>query len=698
MSNFFTNCKCPTAPAAVDGVFDHYRGKESRHRVPAGPVPVERMLRRYPSASARQSRGRRSESASSNMRSTAAGAMGTSGADVCRCSGQMPIQRHRAGGDVYSPSCSARPLFALALLACALGMLPARLLADEKPSMQSRPFQEKLAALLDDETLCVVYVDFTKLDTDAILTTAQAFVDKQLDKLGLTETDRDFLRASLQLPGADAAAWNLGKVRLKAGKEFLVETVGVREAFLVVQTGGKSYPALVWAAIPKHEKLNTTLLRAFVKMNSSLARETADFYFFAMLGPEGDDFRSLAGRYNLANLGPNRPAVRPEFMEAHQVLKDCPVQVLVAPPKYVKRVFRETNPTLPGVYQGIDIAAMPGALRWAAIGVKPEKLELVAVVNAESDSDAQLLYRSTSDLFSRASEELISSLRKYKETPGGKNAPTPDAELDVLSGAYPAVINDANLQQLGQFLIPKPEGRRFVVKINADTLQTVLDKAAPLVHAAIEKVIQGERSRQRSMLPENRLRRIALAVVNYNVVNEGTFPPSFSVDKNGKPLHSWRVLILPYLDEDGLAGKIRLNEPWDSPYNKQFHNQMPAVYYNAAYPGSEKKGETNFCMVVGPDSVGRADGKGLKTSEIKNGASRTIMLTERKTPVCWMAPTDIEREKARLGINKDPAGIGGKTPGGVFAAYANGAVTFLKETMPLDQLRASLKVNGGKAR
>ena len=375
---------------------------------------------------------------------------------------------------------SARLSFALIVSTCALTTLPARLPAQEKPSMQSRPFEEKLAALLDDETLCVVHVDFTKLDTDAILNTAQAFVDRQLDKLGLSNADRDSLRTSLQLPGDDlASTWRLGKIRLKAGKEFLVDTLGVRDAFLVVQTGGKSFPILVWAAIPKHEKLNEILLRPLLKGYSSLVRETGDFYFIPMMGAGGDNFAWLAGRYNVENLGPNRPAARPEFLEAHQVLKGCPVQLLVAPPKYVKRVFRETYPTLPGAYQRIDIAAMPGALRWAAIGVKPERLELLNVVEAESDGDAELLYRNFSDLFSRASEELISSLRKYKETPRDKNRPVPDAEWQALSGAYPGVINEANLKQLGQFFVPKPEGRRFVVTVNGDTLQTVMDNAAP---------------------------------------------------------------------------------------------------------------------------------------------------------------------------------------------------------------------------
>jgi hypothetical protein len=360
--------------------------------------------------------------------------------------------------------------------------------------MLSKPFQEKLAALLDDETLCIVYVDFTKIDTDAVLDQTRAFVDKLLNKMGLSGPDRDQLRGALESLGADVPLdWNHSKARAKAGKSLLVDSLGVREAFLVVQTGGRSFPTLVWAAIPKHEKLNVPMLTVALKDKSFLVRETDDFCFIAMLNA------SLARRANLANIGPNRRAARPEFLEAHQVMKDYPVQALIAPPKYVKKVFRETRPTLPGVFEKIDIAAMPGALHWAAIGINPEKLELRLVAEAESESNAQLLYRNSSDLFARASEELISTLQRYTETP--RKMPH---DLQVLSGAYPEVINEENLLQLGQFLIPKPEGKRFVVNVNGDSLQTVAEHAAPLLRATIHEIIESQRNPQRSTSPQDR--------------------------------------------------------------------------------------------------------------------------------------------------------------------------------------------------
>ena len=54
---------------------------------------------------------------------------------------------------------------------------------------------------------------------------------------------------------------------------------------------------------------------------------------------------------------------------------------------------------------------------------------------------------------------------------------------------------------------------------------------------------------------------------NYEA-QHGCFPPAYSVDKDGRPLHSWRVLLLPYLDEEELYKQLRLDEPWDSPHNK----------------------------------------------------------------------------------------------------------------------------------
>ena len=66
----------------------------------------------------------------------------------------------------------------------------------------------------------------------------------------------------------------------------------------------------------------------------------------------------------------------------------------------------------------------------------------------------------------------------------------------------------------------------------------------------------------------------------------GTFPPAATTDGADKPLLSWRVAILPFLEQQPLYEQFHLDEPWDSPHNKTLIEQMPQVY---AIPGSPTK-------------------------------------------------------------------------------------------------------------
>ena len=72
-------------------------------------------------------------------------------------------------------------------------------------------------------------------------------------------------------------------------------------------------------------------------------------------------------------------------------------------------------------------------------------------------------------------------------------------------------------------------------------------------------------------------KQIGLAIHNYIAVHD-SFPPAFTQDKAGKPLLSWRVLILPYLEQDALFKEFHLDEAWDSPHNKALIARMPVTY------------------------------------------------------------------------------------------------------------------------
>jgi hypothetical protein len=124
----------------------------------------------------------------------------------------------------------------------------------------------------------------------------------------------------------------------------------------------------------------------------------------------------------------------------------------------------------------------------------------------------------------------------------------------------------------------------------------------------------------------------------------GAFPPLHTVDEEGKPLHSWRVLILPFIDQKILYDQIRLDEPWDSDHNRRFHNQMPSLY---KCPGNPGDGCT-YSVVAGwsffpakePESILGLNKEDVADRQNISRAPRANWgLVETKETFNWMDPT-----------------------------------------------------------
>jgi hypothetical protein len=207
----------------------------------------------------------------------------------------------------------------------------------------------------------------------------------------------------------------------------------------------------------------------------------------------------------------------------------------------------------------------------------------------------------------------------------------------------------------------------------------------------------------------NNVKNILFAILNYADIN-GHLPPAYTTDKDGNPLHSWRVLLLPYLEQATLYKKIRLDEPWDSEYNKQFHSQMPrefrcpsnrqAFTFIGEFAGFNKTFRFSdgccYSLVVGNETVFNGSTT-AKFEGIKDGTSNTVLLVERITPVNWMEPNnDIPFTKACCGIDKDISGIGSMHPDGCHCGFADGKVQFLPSGLALEKLKAMLMKGGEK--
>ncbi len=128
-------------------------------------------------------------------------------------------------------------------------------------------------------------------------------------------------------------------------------------------------------------------------------------------------------------------------------------------------------------------------------------------------------------------------------------------------------------------------------------------------------------------------------LAQYETLN-GTLPPAAITDKGGKPLLSWRVAILPYVERNDLYLRFHLDEPWDSPHNLGLLEAMPILY---ACPSDRTlaRGMTGYLAVIGPETVFTPDLKPVKLDDIADGLDGTLLLSESRRGVPWTKPEDL---------------------------------------------------------
>jgi type II secretory pathway pseudopilin PulG len=186
----------------------------------------------------------------------------------------------------------------------------------------------------------------------------------------------------------------------------------------------------------------------------------------------------------------------------------------------------------------------------------------------------------------------------------------------------------------------------------------------------------------------NNLKQIALALLNYQEVYHA-LPPAYTVDAEGKPLHSWRTLILPFMEQQSLYEKIDLAKPWDDPAN-QFAYETRLEAYECPSANCPPK-HTIYLAVVAPNGCFQpAEPRSL--SEITDDLSSTLMVIEADSEhhVHWMSPTNAD-ESLILGLRtaeKLPH------PGGFHAACVSGSVRFLNSQVDEAKLRALISIGG----
>jgi len=205
-------------------------------------------------------------------------------------------------------------------------------------------------------------------------------------------------------------------------------------------------------------------------------------------------------------------------------------------------------------------------------------------------------------------------------------------------------------------------------------------RAAERAARAAAEAIQGDAAKRQ--VSANNLKQLALAMHNYHDAH-GHFPPAAIYSKDGKPLLSWRVLLLPYLEQENLYKQFKLDEPWDSAHNKALLKANPKVF-------GLVDGKTHYRVFTGEGTVFKGK-EGMRLQTITDGASNTILIVEASEAVPWTKPEELPYD-AKKALPK----LGSVGKDGFHIGLADGSVRFIRPPVNEEILRAAITANGGE--
>ena len=192
----------------------------------------------------------------------------------------------------------------------------------------------------------------------------------------------------------------------------------------------------------------------------------------------------------------------------------------------------------------------------------------------------------------------------------------------------------------------------------------------------------------------NNLKQIALAMHNYHD-RYGRFPPAYVPDTSGRAIHSWRALLLPFLNKE-VAAQYRFDEPWDSPSNRELTDSgIPVFCCPSDLDGAANR--TNYVMIVGSGMLSNGTSSN-SVDQITDGPANTIMIVEVvDSGIAWAEPRDLGADKISFKINdSQTCGISSPHWKCVECALCDGSVRLLSEKILPKTLSAMCTIAGGE--
>ncbi len=224
--------------------------------------------------------------------------------------------------------------------------------------------------------------------------------------------------------------------------------------------------------------------------------------------------------------------------------------------------------------------------------------------------------------------------------------------------------------------------------IGVTVFALLLGILVPLVRRAF-------REQQRAQCTNN-LKQIGLALHNYHDVYK-CFPFAQVYGPDGKPWHSWRMAILPFIQKNPYFDQYRFDEPWDGPNNRKLHGQVIFPYRCPTEGSSTPATTTSYLAVVGPGTAWPVPGQ-TAFRDFVDGTSNSILIVEVvDSGIHWMEPRDLELDDLQRGVNPQSGrGISSRHVGGACVLLADGSVRFVTSDAAPAILRMLATIADGK--
>lgn len=347
-----------------------------------------------------------------------------------------------------------------------------------------------------------------------------------------------------------------------------------------------------------------------------------------------------------------KPTPRPEFSAALTATAGASVQIAVALSTDQRRAVAELGPELPKQL-GVSTRQIVTAVDWLSvawdISGKPQGK---IVVSASNQANAG------------AASEFLAKAMKYAAT-----AP-------LLPKSVRAALDSGKLK-------PQVDGQVVSMGLGPD------NDGVKTMTALLTDFTSRWFDYQQRIQTRNNLKFIVLGLHNFSDSHDNRFPPSATEAKTGKPSLSWRVQILPFVDDRGLLAKFHQDEPWDSPHNLTLLNEMPDIY--ATLGQDRSTGMTQYQL---PKNKGMAGGSptGFQIKDVTDGTSASIFVlhVDPSKAVPWTKPDDFE-----VDLKNPWKGLVTEHDEGIFTGFIDGSGRYLPKTLG-DDLLKYLTIGGGE--